>query len=32
MEVAKVAVRMLVDPPGVIDVGPRPNPLRRENG
>jgi AraC family transcriptional regulator len=26
MEGAKVAVRMLVDPPGVIDVGPRPNP------
>ena len=26
MDGAKVAVRMLVDPPGVIDVGPRPNP------
>jgi len=26
MEGGKVAVRLLVDPPGIIDVGPRPNP------
>jgi|KBSMisStaDraftv2_1062788.scaffolds.fasta_scaffold00926_11 AraC family transcriptional regulator len=26
MEGGKVAVRMLVDPPGIIDVGPRENP------